>query len=212
MTPPANCSHHRSLALTPAGRPAPPISRPVVLPSYGSPRSTLATVLAPSPRPSPHRTEKFGTAPSSPLDRVLTRYRLRRAVSSSPLCDIYFWRCAPHRRPPSSAAPLPSGAYKRVAPSTSFPALASATPLLPSPELSRRSVAAFFPSGKPPPPLLISPPVVQRGIGVAYQLRHTTVNLGAPLPYPNPRPELTGGDFRSGAPPPLRRQPPPGPL
>jgi hypothetical protein len=41
-----------------------------------------------SPRPSPRRTGEFGTAPSSPLDCVLARYRPRHKVSSSPLCGI----------------------------------------------------------------------------------------------------------------------------
>jgi hypothetical protein len=72
---PAAPSH----ALPLAGRPAPPVSRFVVLLAYDSP---------PSPRPSPRRTGEFGTAPSSPLDRVLARYRPRREVSSSPLCGI----------------------------------------------------------------------------------------------------------------------------
>jgi hypothetical protein len=52
------------------------------------------------------------------------------------------------RRPPSSAAPLPSGAYKKVAPSTSFPAPASATTLLPRPSPIHGSAAVVFLSGK----------------------------------------------------------------
>jgi hypothetical protein len=66
-----------SRALTPAGRPAPPVSRFVVLPTYGSSRSppTVVPSIAPvpSPIPSPHR--RVCTTPSLPLDRVLARYR-----------------------------------------------------------------------------------------------------------------------------------------
>jgi hypothetical protein len=143
-TPPASRSHHRSLA-----RSLPLADRPHRL---VTPSSSLRTARRghlrpspPSPRPSSRRTEKFGIAPSLPLDRVLARYRPRRAASSSPLCGINFRRCAPHRRSSSSAAPLPSGAYKRVAPSTSFPAPASATPLLPSPELNSRKRHRLLP-------------------------------------------------------------------
>jgi hypothetical protein len=107
-------------------------------------------------------------------------------VSSSSLCGIKLRRSAPHRRPPSSAATLPSGTYKRVAPSTSFPAPASATPLLPSPELNSRKRRRLLP-------------------------RHTAVSLEHRSPTPNPRPKLTGGDSRRGAPPPPRGQPPHGP-
>jgi hypothetical protein len=123
----------------------------------------------------------------SPLDRVLARYRPRRAVSSSPLCGIKRWRCAPHWRPPSSSAPLPSGAYKRVAPSTSFPAPASATPLLPSPELNSRSAAVFSLSGKPfplfPLPLWLRSKKLARPISFATPPR---VWNATPLPQSPP--------------------------
>jgi hypothetical protein len=69
-----------SRALPLAGRPAPPVSRFVVLPAYDA--------LPSPPSPSPRLTREFGTAPSLPLDRVLARYRPRREVSSSPLCGI----------------------------------------------------------------------------------------------------------------------------
>jgi hypothetical protein len=105
-SPSAHRPAHSALAPAHADTPAPlvsprrPRSRPLPLargphrsaassssPRTASPRSPPATVLAPSPRPSHRRTE-FGTAPSLPLDRVLTRYRPRREVSSSPLCGI----------------------------------------------------------------------------------------------------------------------------
>jgi hypothetical protein len=161
----------RSLSLSLTSRPHPPAALTIALsrahsrwqtdptgqPPRRPPRVRLVAVTSdhcplhrPSPRPSPRRTEKFGTAPSSPLDRVLARYRPRREVSSSPLCGIKLWRCAPHQRPPSSAAPLSSSAYKRVAPSTSFPAPASATP-----PLARAQFAEAPPS--PPSPVIPSP-------------------------------------------------------
>jgi hypothetical protein len=143
-TPPANSSLARSLPL--ADRPHRSAA------SSSSPHTARrghlrppSPPLPPSPRPSPRRTGEVGPAPSSPLDRVLARYRPRRAVSSSPLCGIKRRHCAPHRHSPSSAAPLPSGAYKRVAPSTSFPAPASATPLLPLPELNSRKRRRLLP-------------------------------------------------------------------
>jgi hypothetical protein len=73
-----------SRALPLASRPAPPVSRFVVFLTYDTPPSPPSS----SPRPSPRRTGEFGTAPSSPLDRVLARYRPHREVSSSPLCGI----------------------------------------------------------------------------------------------------------------------------
>jgi hypothetical protein len=200
------CFHARQPALRPlslADEPTPPASRSLArsLPladrphrsaaSSSSPRTTRRGHLRPSPpspRPSPRRTGKLGTATSSPLDRVLARYRPRRAVSSSPLCGIKRRRCAPHRRPPSSAAPRPSGAYKRVAPSTSFPAPASATPLLPLPELNSRSAAVFSLSGKPfplfPLPLWLRSKKLARPISFATPPR---VWNATPLPQSPPR-------------------------
>jgi hypothetical protein len=181
-TPPSSRSLARSLPL--ADRPHRSAA------SSSSPRTARRGHLRPSPpspRPSPCRTRKLGTAPSSPLDHVLARYRPRRAVSSSPLCGIKRWRCALHRRPPSSAAPLPSGAYKRVAPSTSFPAPASATPLLPSPELNSRSAAVFSLSGKPfplfPLPLWLRSKKLARPISFATPPR---VWNATPLPQSPP--------------------------
>jgi hypothetical protein len=90
LPPPLSLTSRPHLPVTPsralplAGRPAPLVSRFVVLPTYDAPSSPPS----PSPRPSPRRTGEFGTAPSSPLDRVLARYRPRREVSSSPLCGI----------------------------------------------------------------------------------------------------------------------------
>jgi hypothetical protein len=70
--------------------------------------------------------------------------RHRRCAALTPV------RCA-SPAPRSSAAPLPSGAYKRAAPSSSFPAPASATPLLPRPSsICGRTVVVFLP-GEPFP-------------------------------------------------------------
>jgi hypothetical protein len=94
-------------------------------------------------------------------------------------------RCAPHRRPPSNIAPLPTGAYKRVAPSTSLPRTGLSHPSSPSPS----SVVKAPPFSSPPvslPPLLPSPLVVQREIRKAYQLHHTAENLGHHSPTPIP--------------------------
>jgi hypothetical protein len=78
-----------SRALPLAGRPAPPVSRFVALLAYDTPPSPpSSSPPSPSPLPSPRRTGEFGTAPSSPLDRVLARHHPRREVSSSPLCGI----------------------------------------------------------------------------------------------------------------------------
>jgi hypothetical protein len=102
-----------------ADRLTPPVSHPIPSPRTTSPRSPPTTVL--SPAPSPRRTGKFGTASSSPLWPRPCTTLPRRAVSSPPLCGINSVAVQPHRRPPSFAAPLPSGAYKRVTPSTSLP-------------------------------------------------------------------------------------------
>jgi hypothetical protein len=108
-----------------------------------SPRSPPATVLflAPSPRPSPRRTGKFGTAPSSPMWSRPCTAPPRRAVSSSPLCNLTGVRPAP---------PLPSPRPPIKGPPRAplSPAPASATHLPPHPS-NRASAAVFFPSGKP---------------------------------------------------------------
>jgi hypothetical protein len=142
--PPAALSLARSLPL--ADRPHRSAA------SSSSPRTARCGHLRPpsppsppSPRPSPRRTGEFGTAPSLPLDRVLARYRPRRAVSSSPLCGIKRRRCAPHRRSPSSAAPFPSGAYKRVAPSTPLPRTGLSHPSFLSLELNSRKRRRLLP-------------------------------------------------------------------
>jgi hypothetical protein len=78
-----------SRAVPLASRPAPLVSRFVVLPAYDAPSSPPS----PSPLPSPRRTREFGTAPSSPLDRVRAQYcpavrsRRRRCAALMPaLC------------------------------------------------------------------------------------------------------------------------------
>jgi hypothetical protein len=108
------------------------------------PLTAVPTIAIPSPIPSRHRK---GSAPPRPprLTNVLAQYR--------PAVEYHRRCCAPHRRPPSSTAPLPSGAYKKVAPGTSFPAPASATTFLPSPEHNSWSTAVFPLSGESPPSL-----------------------------------------------------------
>jgi hypothetical protein len=109
-----------SLATAPTGRLAPPVSHPVVLAAYGFAAVTSGhhplPRPVPSPIPSPHR--KVWHRPVLAAAAASLHGTARRAVSSSPLCGINSGAVQPHRRPPSSAAPLPSGAYKRAAPST----------------------------------------------------------------------------------------------
>jgi hypothetical protein len=163
------------------------------------------------PAPSPRRTGKFGTAPSPPLDHVLAQYRpaveshRRRCATLMPALCTSPAPAELHRSPPP-------GAYKRVAPGASFPAPASATTLLPSPESNSRSAAIFSLSSEFSLPLLSPSPLVQQAIKLAYQLPHIAANSEHHSPAPIPRPKLTDGDPRRGAPPPPRGQPPPGPL
>eukprot|EP00267_Zea_mays_P046364 XP_020398735.1 vegetative cell wall protein gp1-like [Zea mays] len=110
-----------SLVTAPTGRRAPPVSHPVVLAAYGFVAVTSGhrplPRPVPSPTPSPHR--KVWHRPVLAAAAASLHGTARRAVSSSPLCDINSGAVQPHRRPPSSSAPLPLGAYKRAAPSTS---------------------------------------------------------------------------------------------
>jgi hypothetical protein len=79
------------------------------------------------------------------LGTAAVRSRHHRCAALTPV------RCA-SPAPRSSAASLPSGAYKRAAPSSSFPAPASATPLPPRPSSIRgRAAAAVFLPGEPFP-------------------------------------------------------------
>eukprot|EP00267_Zea_mays_P046248 XP_020398607.1 vegetative cell wall protein gp1-like [Zea mays] len=92
----------------PTGQPLrrPPRVRLAVVPSISVP-----SIVVPSPIPSPHR--KVWHRPSSPLDRVLARYRPRREVSSSPLCGINAGALHPtgaRRTPP---LPFPRAPIKR---------------------------------------------------------------------------------------------------
>jgi hypothetical protein len=89
-------------------------------PCTASTRSPPATVLSSSP---PALAAQRSLTPLRPCllwSRPCTAPP-RRAVPSPPLCTIYTDCCAPHRRTPNTAAPLPSGAYKRAAPSSSMP-------------------------------------------------------------------------------------------
>jgi hypothetical protein len=201
-----------SRALPPAGRPAPSVSRFVVLLAYDS----LSSPPSSSPRPSPRRIRKFGTA----YPRRLTVYSPgtapldpppRREVSSSPLCGINAgaMHLTSARRAP--LLPFPRAPIKRSP-------QAPPSPHRPQPPLSSLARAQFAeapPSSSSPvsrPPLLPSPLLVQRAIRLAYQLHHIAMNSECYSPTPIPRPKLTDGDSRRGAPPPPRGQPLPDPL
>jgi hypothetical protein len=129
-----------------------------------SSRTTLRCPLTAVPSivvPSPHR--KSSAPPRPPrLTNVLARYR--------PAVESHRRRCAAlmpalctSPAPAELRRSLPSGAYKKVAPGTSFPAPASATTFLPSPEHNSWSTTVFPLSGESPPPPSPSP-LVQRTI------------------------------------------------
>jgi hypothetical protein len=127
------------------------------------------------------------------------------------LCGIYGRRCASSPAPQSPTAPLPSRAYKRAAPSPSFPAPASAIPLLPRPSTIRGKAAAIvFLPGEPS----LSSPCPSVGpssdcLGpLASPHRH---GRNTPLPHPDFSPRAHRRQPRREALPPPRRQPPPGP-
>jgi hypothetical protein len=135
--PPASSSRSRVFPLWQTG----PTGQPRRLPRVR--RSAVPSPPSP-PSPCPRHTGRVWHRPVlPPLTNVLARYR--------PTVESHRRRCAPHRRPPSSVAPLPSGAYKKAAPSTSFPAPSSATLLLPSPERNSRSATVFPLSGESTP-------------------------------------------------------------
>jgi hypothetical protein len=166
-----------------AGRPAPPVSRFVVLLAYDSPPSPPL----PSPRPSPRRTGEFGTAPSSPLDRVLARYRPRREVSSLMLCGINAG--AVHLTGARRAPPLP---FPR-APIKRSPR-APPSPHRPQPPLSSLARAQFAeapPSSSSPvsrPPLL--PSLCWSSEQLGWPTSFTTSReLRTLFPHPNLSPE-----------------------
>jgi hypothetical protein len=124
----------------------------VVLPP--SPHRSHLRPSPPSSPPSSRRTGKFGTAPSSPpLDQRPRRYR-PAVVSPRRRCAALMAALCSSPEPRSSTAPLPSRAYKRLAPSSFFLAPASVIPLLSSPELNSRSAGVVLLSGEsfPPPP------------------------------------------------------------
>jgi hypothetical protein len=157
-----------SLAIAPTGRLAPPVSHLFVLAAYDfaavtSDHRPLPRPV-PSPIPLPHREVRH--YPSSPLDRVLARYRPHRAVSSSSLCGINSGAVHLTRVRRAPLLPFPQAPIKGSPRELPCPAPASATPLLPRPS----SVAKAPPSSSPPvsvPPLLPSPLVVQQEIRMA---------------------------------------------
>jgi hypothetical protein len=101
---------------------APPVNHPISLAAHGS------NVITAGHRPLLLPAALVAQRSSTPLRPCLLWSRPcmappRRAVPSPPLCTIYADCCAPHRRPPNTAAPLPSGAYKRAASSSSMPCI-----------------------------------------------------------------------------------------
>jgi hypothetical protein len=146
-------------ALPPAGRPAPPVSRFVVLLTYDSPSSPPS----PSPRPSPRRTGKFGTARPHRLTVYSPGTAPRREVSSSPLCGINAGAVhltGARRAPP---LPFPQAPIKRSPRAPPSPH----RPQPPVSSLARAQFAEAPPSSSSPvshPPLLPSPLLVQRAI------------------------------------------------
>jgi hypothetical protein len=141
-----------SRALPLASRPAPPVSRFVVLLAYDSPPSPpSSSPPSPSPRPSPRHTGEFGTAPSSPLDRVLAQYRPRREVSSSPLCGINAGAVhltSAHRAPP---LPFPRAPIKRLPQAPPSPHRPQPPPSSLARAKFRGSAVVVFLSGKTSP-------------------------------------------------------------
>jgi hypothetical protein len=139
------------LAITPTGSVAPPVSHVVIL--LPPPRVRSITVTSGHHlRPLLHLLAAQGSwAPPRPRrsGRVLAQHR-HRAVSYRRRAALTPVRCA-SPAPRSSAAPLPSGAYKRAAPSSSFPAPGSATPLLPRSCSIRGRTAVVFLPGEPFP-------------------------------------------------------------
>jgi hypothetical protein len=196
-----------------AGSPAPPVSRFVVFLAYDAPPSPPSpSPPSLSPCPSPRRIGEFGTAPSSPLDRVLARYRPRREVSSSPLCGINAGAVhltGARRAPP---LPFPRAPIKSSSQAPPSPHRPQPPPSSPRPSSIREASPSSPSLVSPPPPLLPPSMLVQQVIRLAYQLHHIAANLEHHSPTPIPRLKLTDGDPRRGAPPPPRGQPPPGPL
>jgi hypothetical protein len=159
--------HPALLSLT--RRPHPSATRPLArsLPLTKRPRGSVASSSFHRPLtevtsgrrlhpPLCHLAAQGSSAPlrPPPLDPRPRRYRPRRGVSSAMLCGINAGtvRLTGVRQAPPP--PRPSHAYKRLAPSPSFHAPASATPLLPSPEHNSQSAGVVLLSGEsfPPPP------------------------------------------------------------
>jgi hypothetical protein len=198
-----------SLAITPTGSVAPLVSH-----SSSSPPSLHRGHLRPSPPfppPSSRRTGKFGTAPSSPLDQRPRRYR-PAVVSHRRRCAAFMGGAVQaHRRREAPPLPFPSRAYKRAASSPSFPAPASAIPLLPRPSSIRgKATAIVFLSGEPS----LSSPCPSVGpssdcLGPLASPHHH--GRSTPLPHPDCSPRAHRRQPRREAPPPPRGQPPPSP-
>jgi hypothetical protein len=148
--PPAALSLARSLPLADRPQLSATSSSFFLLPAYGPSRSPPAITSVPSSVFSPHREvghrPVLAAAAASLHGTATVQSRHRRCAALTPV------RCA-SPTPRSSAAPLPSGTYKRAALSSSFPAPASATPLLPRPSsiCGRAAAAVFSLSGEPSP-------------------------------------------------------------
>jgi hypothetical protein len=148
-------------------------------------------------RPPPLTSVLAGTAPPwCPLVGVVRH--LWSALCSSP-------------EPRSSTAPLPSRAYKRAAPSSSFPALATTIPPLPRPSSIRGRAAAFV--FLPGEPSLSSPCPSVDPSSDCLSLLASPHRRGRSTPFPHPdfSPQARRRQPRREAPPPPREQPPPRP-
>jgi hypothetical protein len=125
--------------------------RPPAVPSPQSPPA-IASVL--SSVFSPHREVWHRSVP--PLDQRPRRYR-PAVVSPRRRCAAFMGGLCSSPEPRSSTAPLPSRAYKRLAPSSFFPAPASAIPLLPRPGAIRGAPPSSpSPVSSPPSSLSLS--------------------------------------------------------
>jgi hypothetical protein len=146
-----------------------------------------------------------------PLDQRPRRYR-PAVVSHRRRCAAFMGGAVQaHRRREAPPLPFPSRAYKRAAPSPSFPAPTSAIPLLPCPSSIRGKAAAIvFLPGEPS----LSSPCPSVGpssdcLGpLASPHRH---GRSTPLPHPDCSPRAHRRQPRREAPPPPRGQPPLGP-
>jgi hypothetical protein len=208
-TPPASRSHHRSLtrSLPLADRPhqsAAPSSSP-----HTARRGHLRPPFSPRPLAHPLAAQR-GSAPPRPRRLAASLPGITPAVRSRRRrCATFIFGAVlltgVRRAPPLPSPRAPIKGSPQALPSPHRP-----QPPLSSPHLS--SVVEAPPPSSPPVSLLPPSPFPSGGPARNWSGLSASPHrreLGTPLPYPNPRPELTGGDFRRGAPPPPHGQPPP---